>query len=407
MITHKLIATIILTAAAIPAATPAARAQTFQVLYNFGYPPDGDSPWAGLAFDRMGNIYGTTGGGGTAQGGTAFELTPNGTGGWNEAILYNFGGYQADGAGPLGNILVSSDGSLYGTTQEGGTFGFGTVFNLAPNESGGWAETVIYNFDPICCIIPKAHNPYSGLVQDTLGNLYGDGPVYELSLGSNGWTYRTICANGSCAYASYEQLSISRQGYLYGASGVGKYLGGGSVYALVSLGGVWHQYVLYNFGGYPADAADPAHGAIAYDGKGTIYGATFLGGINNCNDTDNACGTIYKLSRQANGQWKETILFNFSNGATGSNPLGGVVLDKAGNLYGTTAYGGSDGAGVVYRLSPNKNGTWTYKVLHSFDNYDGYFPTGDLTIGPDGNLYGTTETGGQYGGGVVFEISRQ
>jgi uncharacterized repeat protein (TIGR03803 family) len=141
------------------------------------------------------------------------------------------------------------------------------------------------------------------------------------------------------------------------------------------------------------------------DGKGNLYGATSQGGSNICVDV--GCGTIFRLTHVASttgGAWIETILYNFVGGSTGSGPGGGVIIDDAGNLYGTTVYGGSPQCqcGVVYMLSPN--GGWTYTVLHTFIGSDGAIPDANLTIGPDGNLYGTTAAGGSGGAGGVFQI---
>jgi uncharacterized repeat protein (TIGR03803 family) len=116
---------------------------------------------------------------------------------------------------------------------------------------------------------------------------------------------------------------------------------------------------------------------------------------------------VYRLAQQANGTWKETILYDFQQGATGYGPGGGVARDNAGNLYGTTIYGGSPqcGCGVVYKLAPNKHGQWKYTVLHTFRGSDGAQPDANLILDEKGNLYGTAATAGPYGAGVVFEVT--
>jgi uncharacterized repeat protein (TIGR03803 family) len=379
----------------------------YHLLHSLGSGADGAGPWAGVTLDAQGNIYGTTVGGGANGGGTVFELTRDGGGRWSEAVLYSFANYSGDGDAPYGSVSVGGGGSLYGTTQDGGAYSFGTVFELAPDGGGGWSETILHSFDLCFCTSSPAAYPEARVVEDAGGDIYGAGHgVFELTPMGTGWFFRGLCSNGPCTETGGNGISITRSGELYGASrGDGTHLVG-AVYALAETPQRgWQQYVLHNFGSYPADGSQPNRGTLAYDGKQNLYGSTFSGGANNCDGTDNACGVIYRLSRQLNGEWKETILYNFKNGDTGSNPAGGVTLDKAGNLYGTTGYGGSDNAGVVYRLSPNKNGTWTYTVLHSFNNYDGYFPTSDLAIDAQGNLYGTTNLGGAYGAGVVFEIT--
>ncbi len=139
------------------------------VLYNFSANgTDGFLPWASLIFDRAGNLYGTTTWGGTYGYGTVFELTPNGSGGWTETVLYNFT-FGTDGAIPYAGVIFDSAGNLYGTTFDGGTYGNGTVFELTPNGSGGWTETVLHSFSSGI----DGANPYAGLILDRAGNLYG------------------------------------------------------------------------------------------------------------------------------------------------------------------------------------------------------------------------------------------
>lgn len=135
------------------------------------------------------------------------------------------------------------------------------------------------------------------------------------------------------------------------------------------------------------------------DGEGNIYGAADGGKL--------PYGIIFKLTRVAGGtglEWQETILYNFTGGADGDHPGGGVILDGAGNLYGTTIAGGT-GNGVVFELSPQADGSWKYTLLHTFVGIDGSQPDANLTLGSDGKLYGTTASGGAHGGGVVFQLT--
>jgi uncharacterized repeat protein (TIGR03803 family) len=166
----------------------------------------------------------------------------------------------------------------------------------------------------------------------------------------------------------------------------------------------WKEQVLHSFPAFPKDGQVPGVGALVFDASGNLYGTTSEGGANTCFA---GCGTIFRLTQETDGRWKETILYNFKNGASGFSPGAGVVLDQAGNLYGATTYGGtsSRGCGVVYKLAPGANGNWTYTVLHRFTGSDGAQPDANLILDSKGNLYGTTATGGANGGGVVFELT--
>jgi uncharacterized repeat protein (TIGR03803 family) len=164
--------------------------------------------------------------------------------------------------------------------------------------------------------------------------------------------------------------------------------------------GGWKKRILHDFcfKGPPncQDGHTPGVGALTMDSSGNVYGTTAGGGC--CG------GTVFRLTRQADGRWKETVLYDFRGGASGFEPGAGVVLDKAGNLYGTTIYGGSC-CGVVFKLSPKENGKWKYTVLHTFTGYDGAQPDANLIRDDNGNLYGTTATGGAGGAGVAFELT--
>jgi hypothetical protein len=203
----------------------------------------------------------------------------------------------------------------------------------------------------------------------------------------------------------------------------------GVVLALVSIASAdWKERVLYSFQGLPNDGSYPA-GGVVFDHAGNLYGATTDGGANNCPGIAQ-CGTVFQLQApaQKGGAWTENLLYVFKgvNSNDGNTPVGGVIFDQAGNLYGTTAYGGTGncmlfgsrvGCGTVYEMTPpkQKGGAWTETVLHSFQSgKDGYFPWGDLTFGSAGNLYGATQYGGGYGScnapyyqycGTVFELS--
>jgi uncharacterized repeat protein (TIGR03803 family) len=173
----------------------------------------------------------------------------------------------------------------------------------------------------------------------------------------------------------------------------------GTAYQLQPVsGGGWKEHILHDFGAIH-DGAFPL-GPLLLDRAGNLYGTTGVGGA-----TSN--GTVYRLAQQPDGHWKETILHNFTGGANGFGPGGGVVMDKAGNLYGTTVAGGSPncGCGLMYKLSPGAGGKWNFKVLHTFVGTDGAQPVGELIFDDKGNLYGNTITGGAGGYGVAFELT--
>jgi uncharacterized repeat protein (TIGR03803 family) len=219
----------------------------------------------------------------------------------------------------------------------------------------------------------------------------------------------TFTGQNGDGYIPRAGLIIDKIGNLYGTTQYGGPGNGGTVYQLrrspAALGGGgWRERILHRFPFFRGDGVMPSLGQLAMDRAGNLYGSTAGGGIKGGN------GTVYKLTRlplTPEGVWAETILYDFGAGENGSEPSGGVILDEAGNLYGTTIAGGSPlcGCGVVYKLAPQPDGHWQYTVLHSFVGYDGAEPDANLTIGPDGNLYGTTATGGPGGAGVVFEIT--
>jgi uncharacterized repeat protein (TIGR03803 family) len=335
--------------------TSPAPAQTYKVLYSFaGYPTDGGEPDAGLLMDAAGNLYGTTRYGGShnscsANGiecGTVFKLDAKGV----ETVLHNFAG--PDGANPTANLIMDANGNLYGTTEFGGNIkvctgtgfaGCGVVFKL----SGG-KETVLHRFiDGI-----DGAWPWAGLITDANGALYGT-----------------------------------------------TYLGGkyqdGVVFKLVGK----TETVLHSFTG-GKDGGLPTAGLLMNE-KGNLYGTTTYGGDTAC-DYPYPCGLVFKIAGK-----KETVMYAFKGTPDGDSPYAGLVMDTDGNLYGTTAEGGTDySAGTVFELSSSGR----ERVLHRFQvhhgtQHDGILPVTALVRDAQGNLYGTTEEGGINGDGVVYEIT--
>ncbi|MGA7459437.1 MAG: choice-of-anchor tandem repeat GloVer-containing protein [Candidatus Korobacteraceae bacterium] len=338
-------------------------AWTEKVLYSFCAQTnctDGEGPHAGLIFDAAGNLYGTTLSGGIYGGygaGTVFELTPTAGGGWTEQVLHSFGN-GADGLTLYSGLISDAAGNLYGTTYYGGTYGYGTAFELTPAAGGGWTEGVLHNFTYY-----DGQQPWAGLIFDAAGNLYGT-------------TY-------------YGGLYLACPG---GASDCG------TVFELMPGGGRWGETILHNFG-TGGDGFSPTAGLIL-DAAGNLYGTTNGGGTYN-----QYGGTVFELTPGVGG-WTETLLHSFGNGTDGEAPDGALVFDTAGNLYGTTGGGGTYGGGTVFELTPTVGGGWTEQVLHNFGNgVDGANPYTGLIFDAAGNLYGTTQSGGNHGAGTVFELT--
>ena len=410
------------------AAGPAASAQTstYKVIHDF-IGTTGMFPVGNLVADSSGNLYGVlsedtnpTGNCVNTQGcGNIFKLYKTSAGGWAVAQLHKFAGGTKDGASPQGGLAFDSAGNLYGTTYLGGLYGQGTAFKLAPTSSGGWTYSVIYHFG---ATFAGGENPQAAFVVDALGNLYGStisggatsgicfpggcGVAFELSLGSSGtWTESVIHTfagtDGSWPRAA---MIFDTAGNLYGTTQYGgntsACVGGGcgAVFELSPNGsGGWNTTVLYSFAG-KTDGSLPFYSSVIFDAAGNLYGTTAGGGHNSqCNG---GCGVVFKLSPNNNGSWSESTIHSFTgaNGAPdfgGGWPESGLTADAAGNMYGATYLGGK-GQGVVFKLSPNSTGGWTSTVTHAFTGgtAGGYpYHTG-LTLSGDGNLYGMTIGGG-------------
>jgi uncharacterized repeat protein (TIGR03803 family) len=391
-----------------------------KVLYAFGdKPKDGNWPLTGLIFDSVGNLYGTTVIGGAYNYGTAFELMPKAGGGWTESVLHSFNHNGKDGYEPYAGLIFDSAGSLYGTTLEGGTglcmgsvgyvIGCGAVFELTPASGGKWTERVLHDFNNKGT---DAQNPEAGLTFDAAGNLYSttnaggayaSGTAFELTPKAGGdWTetvlhdFNNKATDGNYPYAG---LIFDATGNLYGTTYLGGTYGHGAVFEMMpAAGGGWSETVLHNFKGGSTDGRGPYAGLIL-DAAGNLYGTTTYGGVY-------GHGTVFELTPAAGGAWTETVLHDFGHGTDGYEPYAGLILDAAGNLYGTTVLGGTYGSGTVFELTPATGGSWTETVLHHFGNgTDGARPYGGLIFDAAGNLYGTTQQGGAYGYGTVFEIT--
>jgi uncharacterized repeat protein (TIGR03803 family) len=285
----------------------------------------------------------------------------------------------------------------------------------------GWSFRLIDGNSWSDGVSPPDEPGSSDLLLDAAGNLYGGfgvgkeyyGAVGELSPGTHGWEEKnlydfclhpddSLCQGG---YLPGYRLAWDAEGNLYGVTLAGGVTRGGVAYQLERTTDGWKEHVLLNF--RPSVGYFPYAGPVV-DQAGNVYGTTLQGGGGaGCGPT--GCGTVYKLSKSKDGQWAETILYNFSYyPKNGGGPAAPVMLDKRGNIYGTTSGGGDPtcSCGVVFRLTPDGGGKWTYEILHRFTGKDGWVPQAGVIMDDKGNLYGTTTEGGRGGDGVVFEITR-
>ena len=341
--------------AAFFATTVLAQAQTYTVLHYFTGGGDGSEPIAGLTMAGAGNFYGATAYGGSADGGTVFKLRQAGSG-WVLSTLYNFqGGY--DGAEPDAPPTIGPDGSLYGTTYEGGSgcgIGCGTVYKLTPpansckSASCPWTKTVLHFF--------------------------------QSSSGADG------------AFPGYGKLIFDQAGNLYGATSAGGTNGFGTVFELTPSNGSWTETILYSFSTYE-DGFLPYSGVI-FDSVGNLYGTTQNGGAY-------SHGNVYELSPTGSG-WTKSTLWSFDGSVNqGAGATGGVVMDAQGNLYGRTISDGPQYGGTAYQLSPS-NGQWNYTLLAGLPPAD-YGPLDAPTLDAAGNVYLTSK--GAPGNGTVVEVT--
>lgn len=379
------------------------------VLYSFAGDSDGADPLGGLSMDSSGDLYGTTQDGGTAGSGTVFELSPTAGGGYAESVLHSFTGSpisvgNADGASPRAGLIADGAGDLYGTTYNGGPSGFGDVFELSPAAGGGYAESILYSFSG-----GSDGGLSSGvLVRDSAGDLYGttttgggfvgDGTVFKLIPGNGGYTELTLHVftgndGGSDGASPQAGLILDSAGNLYGTTSVG-----GGVFELSpAAAGAYTESTLYTFTGRD-DGASP-QSSLIMDGAGNLFGTTQVGG-------SGGYGTVFKLAPNGSGGYIESILYGFTDRNDGASPQSNLVMDRAGDLYGTTEYGGGSDYGTVYELAPNGSGGYTEATVYSFTGgIDGAGSVAGLILDSAGNLYGTAQGGGSSGGyGTVFEI---
>lgn len=324
--------------------------RSFKLLYEFKNGSDGRNPAGAVVFDASGNLYGSALGGPNSSG-VVYKLSPNATGEWTESIVYAFA-TQTDGSYPNG-LTIDAAGNIYGTTYEGGTssgVGLGTVFEVSPNGDGTWTHNVLYNFTG-----PDGALPMSEVVFDAAGNLYG------------------TTSGGGAKFSQGTVFELSPAG-----------------------GGLWTEKVLTSFPYSPYYSSPET--AVWLDASGNIYGTTA--------GTDGpGVGSVFELVPNGDGSWSSKTLHRFGGTGDGVIPAG-LVADSNGNLFGTTAAGGSTDNGVVYELKKNASGRWMEKIIHNFTGSDGGFP-GTLTLGPNNVLYGATyfNSTGKAGVGLIYEMN--
>lgn len=302
----------------------------------------------------------------------------------------------------MAGLTFDSAGNLYGTTWQGGTGnnycgtgGCGTVFQLTPAGKGVWNETLLYSFQG------QKHGGFTtaGVVVDAAGNVYGTayndgahnwGVVFELAKVNGTWTERVLHAfNLTPDGASpLAGLTMDASGNLYGTAAQGGVNGHGTVFELSpAVGDNWNFKTLYSFRG-GNDGFYP-NAPLVFDEAGNLYGTTPYGGGNGCY-SNLGCGTVFKLTPKAAGGWHETLLYRFKGEHDGGAPASGVVLDTVGNLYGTASRAGVYNQGVAFELMHTDGGRWGEKVIRAFQYSS---PDGGLVFDSAGNLYGTTSRG--------------
>ncbi|MFZ0418252.1 MAG: choice-of-anchor tandem repeat GloVer-containing protein [Candidatus Sulfotelmatobacter sp.] len=390
----------------VPVAHAQSNGATEQVLFLFGEsaPNSGDQSVTSLTWDDAGNLYGSTIAGGLYPGGIVFKMT-NSNGAWGFTVLYNFGSIPDDGSYSASPLVFDANGNLYGTTQQGGAYGYGTVFELIPSQSGQWTEKQLYSFEGG----NDGAYPQGSIALDSAGNIYGItssggsssgfGTVFEVAPTRSGtWRERLLhkFTGGVDGEFPWGGVTFDSSGSLFGTT-----LGGGAdtygvVFEFVPAGSAWQERVIHSFTN--AEDGSQPFGNLIFDALGNLYGTTAQDG-----------GSVFEMT-PTSSSWRFHTLYKFSGETDPSLPYDGVARDSSGNLYGTTFYGGANNLGTVFEVSPSSSGKWTMQILYSFvhtieDETDGYYPKGGLILDSSGNLYGTTNYGGYYNSGTVFEVT--
>jgi hypothetical protein len=375
--------------------------QTMLYLFPGGNQANGYAPNGQLVLDREGNLYGTTQSGGNGSVacvtnsnpgsgcGVVFKLTPTASGPWTETVLYTFNSGNTDGGWPTSGVIFDTAGNLYGTASVGGPYGAGVAYKLTPTATGPWTETVLYFFCSTGGACTDGADPAAGLTFDNLGNLYGavvqsactaaNGAIYKLTPTANGpWTETGIYCPNSAAAADWDAQPLSNL--------------------------VFRPRNDRCVRDRDRDRERARHREAARENDricGDLYGTDRNGG-------EYGLGNVFRLTPAADGTWNGTDLYDFQ-GSDGRLAISSPVFDAAGDIYGTTNYGGLIdgvscdgvlGCGVAYELTPTVTGFWTETQIYTFPNSPGLARPGGVIMDAAGNLYGpASDTSG------IFELS--
>jgi uncharacterized repeat protein (TIGR03803 family) len=367
------------------------------VLVSFGG-LNGAGSLSGVSVGSGGTLYGTTVFGGPKEIGTVFRLTPNGSGGYTEKVLFAFTGRT--GNRPDGNVVADRVGDLFGVTIIGGADNDGVLYKLTPSGPG-YTEKVLHSFtggldggQPLGPLVLDSHGNLFGVTQ--FGGTGGQGVIFEFKPSGAGYTEKVL--HNFAANASLPQAGLTQagDGTLYGTTyGASQVDGNGSVFslALTKAGPVYRTRYVFKGG---ADGSNP-FGLLTVDNKtGVIYGTTQYGGSTG---GKTGYGTVFSLTPSRTG-FTERVLHSFVTGSDGLEPEAPLLLTSGGDLYGTTSLAGEKcdgiGCGTIFELIPAGPGSYTFKLIYQFTGTpDGADPEfSGLVQGPGGLLYGTTRSGG-------------
>jgi uncharacterized repeat protein (TIGR03803 family) len=379
-------------------------ASTTHIIYSFAGDTDGEYADTDLVVDSAGNIYGSTVLGGDFGSGTVFKVTPGG----QHSGLYSFTG-GADGGEPYKGVTLDAQGNLYGTAVTGGgggcEGGCGVVYKVT-NSNGSWSQSVIYSFSGG----NDGSGPGAGLTFDRFGNLYGMTPtggaygvgvIFQLQpMHGGGWKFNVIhpFTGGNDGSGGSAGRLVIHNGRLYGVTTAGGANGKGIVFELSQVNPVaWNFRTLYAFRGQP-DAGFP-YGGVTFDAAGSLYGTTYYDGAYNL-------GSVYELTPEGAGTWTEKVLYSFQGGNDGSGSIANVLFDATGNMYGTTSQGGAScSCGVIFKLSPDGHGNWSESISYRFQGPpDGAFAYNGMVVGLGGAFYGSTVHGGPTDDGTIYKF---